>query len=239
MTGEHRIMPSGLRGLSPSWLLTLTDLSALMVAFFALMFSMGEIDLKRWQTTEVAIDAALDRIADGDTSRDRVWRNIETLDTADGLDLDYLANVVAEQIDEIPALSGARISRDSQRLVITLPQTLLFDSGGAKLLPGGSDAVFALSGALEALSNEVEIVGHTDPQPVSGTRWPSNWELSLTRAAVVAHELRQAGYGKPIRIAGAGSGRFDAVNPRLPLAVRHALARRVEIVVRRSAGDGA
>jgi chemotaxis protein MotB len=221
-----------------SWLITFADLAALMVAFFALLFSMGEIDADRWSATELAIDATLEIAAGDAPPLDRVWRNVDTIDSVNGLDLQYLGKVVAQQIDELPALAGARIAIDSQRLVVSLPQALLFESGGAELRPDGAAAVFALSVALASLPNELEIVGHTDPLPVAGTRWPSNWELSLTRAAVVAHELRLAGYGRPIRIAGAGSGRFDAVNPRLPLVARYTLARRVDIVVRQSAGSG-
>lgn len=239
MTPELRNPHLASGGPSTNWLITFTDLAALMVAFFALLFSMGEIDANRWMATDSAIDASLDTLAGGATPRDRDWRNVESLDRNKGLDLDYLANVVTRQVDELPALAGARIAWNTERLVISLPQTLLFESGAADLRRAGSDAVFALSGALAALSNELEIVGHTDPQPATGTRWASNWELSLTRAAVVAHELRLAGYGKPIRIAGAGAGQFDLVSPRLPLAARYPLARRVDIVVRRTVGDGA
>ena len=137
----------------------------------------------------------------------------------------------------MPALAGARITVNAQRLVVSLPHTLLFASGGAELQPGGVEAVFILSGALAALSNELEIIGHTDPQPVSDIRWRSNWELSLARAAAVAQELRQAGYDKPLRVTGAGSGQFALINPRLSLAARYPLARRVDIVVRRNVGN--
>ena len=234
----RRSRHTGSASASASWLVTFADLAALMVAFFALMFSMGEIDADRWSATEQAIDATLDIAAGTDTPRDRSWRNIETIASANGLNLEYLANVLAQQVDELPSLAGARIAVDSHRLVVSLPQALLFVSGGAELQPGGAQAIFALSEALAGLSNAIEIVGHTDPLPVTGTRWPSNWELSLTRAAVVAHELRLAGYGKPIRIAGAGSGRFDEVAPRLPAAARYPLARRVDIVVRQSTESG-
>jgi len=223
---------------SKAWLITFADLAALLVAFFALMFSMGEIDANRWSATESAIDAALDIGDTGRTPRDLSWRNVESIRFGKGDDLDYLAEVIGQQINELPVLAGARIAVDANRLVISLPQALLFASARAELEPAGKAAIFALSAALAALSNDLEVVGHTDPLPVTGDRWPSNWELSLTRAAVVAHELRRSGYSKPIRISGAGSGRFDAVFPRLSLPARYVLARRVDIVVRTDDGDG-
>ncbi len=223
---------------SQAWLITFADLAALLVAFFALMFSMGEVDAERWSATESAINAALDIGDNGETPRDLTWHNIDSIDPGKGYDLDYLAKVIAQQINELPALAGARIAVDGTRLVISLPQALLFASARAQLEPSGKEAIFALSAALAALSNDLEIVGHTDPLPVKGERWPSNWELSLTRAAVVAHELRASGYSKPIRISGAGSGRFETVYPRLSLQARYVLARRVDIVVRTDDGDG-
>jgi chemotaxis protein MotB len=220
----------------PNWLLTFADLAALMVAFFALMFSMGDVDADRWNATEAAIEAALDSAQFGETARDHNWRNIDSVDVAKGLPLDYLVRVVAQQVGEVASLASADIHADGDRLVISLPQSLIFEPDGARLAPGGGQAIAALTGIVGPLANDVEIVGHTDPLPVPPGRWPSNWELSLTRAAVVAHELRRAGYAKPVRISGAGAGRFEQIDPQLPPATRYAAARRVDVVIRYSAG---
>ena len=60
-----------------SWLITFADLAALMLAFFALMYSMGEIDPDRWKGTEATVIGAPDSANDIAASVDRVWRNIE------------------------------------------------------------------------------------------------------------------------------------------------------------------
>ena len=46
--------------------------------------------------------------------------------------------------------------------------------------------------ALESTEGSVMVTGHTDNQPISTSRYPSNWHLSLARATAVSDELAGA-----------------------------------------------
>src|SRR3546814_18766266 len=70
---------------------------------------------------------------------------------------------------------------------------LLFASGSTELGAAGEKTVFVLAGVLRRLRNVIEIAGHADPQQPNGA-YPTNWELSLARAAVLSGTLGKLGY---------------------------------------------
>lgn len=219
------------------WLVTFADLSAVMVAFFVLMFSMSEVDTDRWNGAVSALDRQFDLRDSAAAARPLAERNINQFDAESGDALGYLERVISGHLDEQAALSGATLSRDGDALVLSLPATLLFAPGEADIDRAGRAALFAVGGVLGRLDNDIEVVGHADPRLIQGAAgFDTNWELSLARAAAVARLLSAAGMRREIRIFGAGSGRFDDIDAGLPVDRRRAEARRVDIVVRARAG---
>lgn len=91
-------------------------------------------------------------------------------------------------------------------------------------------ALFRLGGALSTVANQLGVNGHSDPSPVAGGDYASNWELSTARAAAVANQLRAAGYADPIVAFGYSDSRYDQLPP-MPPAQRQLMGRRVDIVV--------
>lgn len=70
---------------------------------------------------------------------------------------------------------------------------VLFDTGQATLRPKGTKVLDAMAPALVNLTNDLVIEGHTDNQPISGSAFPSNWELSTQRATTVLRHLLTRG----------------------------------------------
>jgi flagellar motor protein MotB len=95
-------------------------------------------------------------------------------------------------------------------------------------------AIVALAAVLRNVGNRIDVFGHTDPEPVSGARFPSNRALSLARARTVMRMLHDAGYGRRIAAFGLGDTRFGDLARVEPRERRYQLARRVDIVVRPS-----
>ena len=95
--------------------------------------------------------------------------------------------------------------------------------------------MFNLGGVLRNIGNQIGINGHTDPVLPTGGAYASNWELSMARAAAVANALRRSGYAEDIIAFGFADSRFSQL-PDLPTDQRHALGRRVDIVVLPNAG---
>ncbi|NNF39646.1 MAG: OmpA family protein [Gemmatimonadetes bacterium] len=103
------------------------------------------------------------------------------------------------------------VAIDRGRMVIQLPQDILFESGSATL---GSDGRSTLAEVAEVLADiddrSFQVEGHTDDVPIATARFPSNWELSTARALSVVRLLVDRGVN-PMTLSGAGYGEFRPV----------------------------
>ena len=99
------------------------------------------------------------------------------------------------------------------RMLISLPNDVLFDSGSATLKKAGQDAVAQVASALvDFADRQFLVAGHTDDKPIHTSRFPSNWELSTERAVTVTRFLVDKGM-KPEQLGAVGYGEFDPVVP--------------------------
>jgi chemotaxis protein MotB len=104
---------------------------------------------------------------------------------------------------------GVRV-RDG-RLVMRLPQDVLFPSGSAVLSREGELSIMEVAVILRQFpERRFMVAGHTDNQPVKEGGYKDNWELSMARALVVARFLVEAKM-KPENIVAAGYGEFDPI----------------------------
>ena len=117
-------------------------------------------------------------------------------------------------------------------ITVTLPNAILFDSGKATLKKATSTELNHIQSVLEAKysGRQIDVVGHTDSDPIKKSKWKDNWELSAQRALAVARYLMGRGIANDnIRAVGCGESRSIASNA---TASGKAKNRRVEIVVR-------
>lgn len=90
------------------------------------------------------------------------------------------------------------------RMVVELPDNVLFDSGDAELKPEGQQTLAEVAQVLRQIEGrQFQVAGHTDSVPIRSRRFPSNWELSTARAVSVARFLIEQGL-PPDRISAAG-----------------------------------
>ena len=224
------------RDKSQDWLLTFTDLAALMLTFFVLLFSMSSIETSQWQNLVDSLRPQMQSVQQVTVALPQSEKSAEAVDRVPGTDLDSLAAVLKEQMEGSAVLSQVRVVKDGDRLVISVPGDLLFAPGSVELGAAGEKAAFTLGGVLRSLRNVIEVAGHADPAPV-GSTYPSNWELSLARAAVLSGLLSKAGYRGDILVRGYGDGHYQEIDPALAPEERNARARRVDIIVHAFASE--
>jgi chemotaxis protein MotB len=95
---------------------------------------------------------------------------------------------------------------------------VLFDSGQASLNPAGKGELDQLAAAISELEHEIppeipwvlRVDGHTDKRPIQSTQFPSNWELSASRAIAVVQYLVSKGVS-PQHLVAAGFGEFQPI----------------------------
>ena len=133
-----------------------------------------------------------------------------------------------------PEISKGTVSvnQAGDALTINLASSLLFDSGQDQLKAGGADALRRVGNVLKDFPEKsVHVAGYTDNVAIKGAlakRFPSNKELSDTRADSAAQALRDGGVGT---LTAAGHGESDPVASNNTAAGR-AKNRRVEVVVK-------
>ncbi|MGZ3419924.1 MAG: OmpA/MotB family protein [Polyangiales bacterium] len=116
------------------------------------------------------------------------------------------------------------------RMVLQLPNDVLFDSGKANLKPGAGKAIKKVADVLASIgSRRFQVAGHTDNEKISKSFFASNWELSTARAIQVVEVLIADGM-KPTVLSAAGYGEFDPIAPNNTAAGR-SRNRRIEITL--------
>lgn len=107
---------------------------------------------------------------------------------------------------------------------------ILFGSGQAELEEAGLDVLDRLIPTLAATPHRIIVEGHTDDLPIQTARFPSNWELSASRASsvvrylqfsgIAAARMSATGYAETRPLADNGSEQGRASNRRVELVMQ-------------------
>src|SRR5580698_8674064 len=92
------------------------------------------------------------------------------------------------KLDELTKL-GLAVNIRHNRMVISLPGDVLFDSGKETLKKDGKDILLKVAAVIKAdpqlNSRDYQVAGHTDNKPMQHGPFKDNWGLSLMRAREV------------------------------------------------------
>jgi len=125
-----------------------------------------------------------------------------------------------------------RVDLQQRGLVVTLLDTILFDSGRAELKDSARETLEKVADVLneKVKDHYLYVEGHTDNVPIRYSGWKSNWELSASRATEVVHYFIDEKGLMPDRFAAVGYGEFHPVVPNDTEEGKRS-NRRVEVVV--------
>ncbi len=126
-----------------------------------------------------------------------------------------------------------QVFEDAQSITVRLINNQMFPSGSATLNPSYLPLLQKIGGALRTQPGAIVVNGYTDNQPIHTVQFPSNWQLSQSRAAAVANVLRAA-LPNPTRVRAEGKGDAAPIASNATPAGR-AQNRRTEIVVMKTA----
>lgn len=217
------------------WLLTYADLITLLLAFFIVMWSLGQTDLKRFETVRHSLANAFNTgIGDSSAGTSPLFREGSNFDPNPfGSQQTNLSSIQArfkELADKYGLAGKIRIRTDRNEIVISLSDNLLFDSASADLKPQALVVLNETAIILKSLPNEVRVEGHTDNIPVNTTKFDSNWELSSARATAVVRYLIEHGGVNEDQLFAAGYGETHPIASNDTVEGR-ALNRRADIVI--------
>jgi len=120
----------------------------------------------------------------------------------------------------------------NQMTVIKLTSEVLFNSGSARIQPGGQKVLGLIAESLNAYPGRaISIEGHTDDVPIGNNpNYASNWELSTARAQAAVNFFQQNNQMDPQRLRVVGHGEFQPISSNETAEGRQ-LNRRIEIRV--------
>ncbi|THJ17628.1 MAG: flagellar motor protein MotD [Nitrospira sp. CG24B] len=219
------------------WLVSYADFITLLFAFFVVMYSISSVNVGKYRTVSESIKAALNPIVSPPSSPTPLALSTSkaalTAPDSPGskeVAIRKLRNLV-KGIKASPQLAMVRITEKvNGDIVITIPDQLLFNSGEAAVRSEALRFLEGLGTAIIELNRHTRIEGHTDNVPIRTTQFPSNWELSSTRAVMVVRVLSEL-YGVPAdHLAAVGHAETRPLTANAD-AEQRAKNRRVEVVI--------
>jgi chemotaxis protein MotB len=194
------------------WQTIYCSLMMLLVVFFVMLTAYSSIDSERM-------------------TRLQVIKKVDPKAAAKPPGIDEAMQSLEQMAHDFGADVAIRKTSDGFKAVI--PNPVLFASGDAAL----SDKIYPILDGIVAIAKKnnlaVQVEGHTDNVPIETQKFPSNWELSTTRAVnilrymqtnsgVPANRLVAVGFAeyRPIADNGTPEGRRE--NRRIEIIFRQA-----------------
>ncbi len=103
-----------------------------------------------------------------------------------------------KKLDELSNVGLSVVVRHN-RMIISLPGDVLFDTGRETLKKEGKDVLLKVAEVIKAdptlLTRDYQVAGHTDDKPIKGGKFKDNWGLSLARSREVLIYLTGEKFG--------------------------------------------
>lgn len=196
------------------WLVSFADFMTLLFAFFVVMYSISSVNLGKYRVLSDSLsdtfktDPESSSVINFDNpktqeeisqSTDYIQLFIpkEAVNTSVELQknpsLDEISKDVEDAVEDLISEGLINISGNDNWLEIEIKSSLLFQSGDSVLSEDAEDILVKLADIIKVYPNRIQVEGYTDDIPIKTKRFPSNWELSSSRAASVVHLFEEVG----------------------------------------------
>jgi len=235
------------------WLVSYADFITLLFAFFVVMYAISSVNEGKYRVlsdslnevfqskptspTPIQFDNALQDQPSLSNDPDFIHIPVpppeaeydENLTPPENPELESLSQDISKAVQPLIDDDLINIKKTDFWLEIDIKSSILFKSGGAQLSEDAEDVLAIIASLLNTYPNDIQVEGFTDDVPISTRFFPSNWELSSSRAASVVHLFEAEGLD-PKRMLAIGYGQHRPIADNTSEAGRNA-NRRVNLVV--------
>ena len=222
---RQSILDGTAEGPGEEWMLTYMDTVTLLVSLFVMIMSFSSVDSEKYR--EFLDGMSLAKYGSGImmgslVAVEGVGENkltnpkpiVMSSNSRPAPDVESLAqsgNFLTDLQDQISrqGLENEVLLREREGTVeMEINESVLFPAGRAQLSELGISVLVRLSRLLKLHVGTISVEGHTDNLPIKTDQFPSNWELSGSRASSVVRHLTSNGVepGK-LRIVGYADNR--------------------------------
>ena len=225
------------------WLVSYADFMTLLFATFVVLYALAQSDVNSFKGIEEALRKAFSQnIFDNQTS---IMDGNESMfegqvGATNPLMLEYMSQKyeqtsyeeIKDEIENLKA-DGVSVEIDNRGLVVKFnDKARKFVQGNANLTPESTKLLNEISKIIKQKFSihYIRVEGHTDSDPVSNVRYPSNWELSSARASAVVRYMIASNNFNPKLFSAVGLADTVPIVPNTS-PTNKAKNRRVEIIV--------
>lgn len=170
------------------WLITFTDVIALMLTFFVMLYSMSVPEEDKWEEISTAISSQfVKKYALPDRPGPQETINIAKIDLTRALSLPYLESLIKQAFEQ-NGIKNYSITQLSDRMVIALPDNILLPSESPSEPERKKPGVLPVLGdIIGRIKNRIEVIGHA-----------RSWEAGVENALLAGAALKSSGYDRDI-----------------------------------------
>jgi chemotaxis protein MotB len=240
------------------WLVSYADFITLLFAFFVVMFAASNSDQKKAGKVAQAVQGAFHDLAifeptgkvvplfdEGgvpSNAKSVVGNMHDGFDAAQvvpaggrggksgGKAIEQVKSQLEHVLQEEVKSGSVRISEDGRGLTVSLAEAGFFDPGSAVMKPKALEILDRIAEKVRTIHAHLRVEGHTDNTPIHTAQFPSNWELSTSRATHVLQYLLENSQIEPVRLSAIGYGEYRPVADNAKPDGRSA-NRRVDLVI--------
>ena len=186
------------------WLVSYADFITLLFAFFAVLYATSVSDVKKQEEFEQSIKQQFSTVMGfnngsrfdelNDPRNNSPIKPILDTFPPPGSSAQEVEGYVQRKLekemsDSERAEAGIQVKHDAIGVRIEVAASKIFPSGSAELRVDSAKALEELGEILRESGRHIIIEGHSDDQPIKTERYPSNWELSASRATKIVRYL--------------------------------------------------
>jgi chemotaxis protein MotB len=242
------------------WLVSYGDLLTLLFAVFVVMYAMSQTDKKKAEEVMQSLQQSFGMVTAGaPTPKINVIQSkpISIIPTikpemsvapsgrsrsgqartrAEEKDFRQIKSSIEAYLVKQGAQDKVNLTITRRGLIVSLKEAGFFDSGQAQIKQNAYELLNTIAEVMTQYNNPLRIEGHTDNIPISTAQFPSNWELSTSRATNVLKYLLKYYDAEPEKISATGYGEFRPVSDNSTSESR-AKNRRVDMVLLSGEGE--
>lgn len=238
------------------WLVSYADFITLLFAFFVVMYALSSLNEGKYRVMADSIVQAFQNnqqtdsmihigkkyseILDGKGQPIGVGQPKREEEAKKAAVREKMKNIASNVMDAMAPLvrSGqVKVTQSSKGITLEINASVLFSSGDARLQPSSFQLLSAVAKELAKIDNPIQVEGHTDNIPIKSEFFPSNWELSSSRAGSVVRLFVEQGVA-PGRLEAIGFADNKPIDTNVTAEGR-ARNRRVNVMILDSKGTDA
>ncbi|VAW92299.1 Flagellar motor rotation protein MotB [hydrothermal vent metagenome] len=229
------------------WLVSYADFVTLLFAFFVVMYAISSVNEGKYRVLSDTLVAAF-KVPPKANKPVQIGKPLEETNPEQKvigvpkpirveqpkvedqrLKMARIADRVRASLSPLIDKNFIKVTHTRLWVEIEINTSILYSSGSSELEIEAYTPLKKLSEVLKKLPNYIDVEGYTDNLPINTPVYPSNWELSASRAASVVHLFAKQGVS-PDRLAAIGYGQFRPIGDNNTLKGRRQ-NRRVKVVI--------